>query len=724
MTPPHVVKEGGREGTDEMFDSIVRELQTSRFSHDKMTFPLRYLKLPSRPVSHSKRLRSRWRAKEILAKLANRIIDVLNSMYRYTRAPDFRAGVERATEGTFEARLLKLVKPLRRELGRVPTARGAVQELFKSELGYGSRKDRQVWLCDENVELVAEPRDQNFISMEDCDADFLAQYVMPLNSGAEEEAAPACLKPGGRDGAPPHRHSHFVGGTRTAYRKYISLYRDSGSFTFLYRSEVKCVNGIFFVLKSNNVNLRRILACVPANECFVSTPPCDLPGPWVLGRIERTGPLWFGQADVQAAFYRVALLAWLIAYFAAPAVYARDIMSDEELRVGGFRDVHSGRWLSASDRIYPSSTRLPMGFSHAVAIMLHLGTQIAFRTMRKERKLLSLNRRSSEMGPLVLESDQVAAGLFVDNLIVIANTRDEVNMQLSAAVGDLNDAGLTVGEVQAAARETVFVGLEMNQIGMQPKSRQLALLREATRYFASFRFLSGVVLEKLMGYYSWFFSLERLLFSLTGATYLFIETAGESWIPLWISVKHELLQLCDILPLARADWGWSRSTFVVAQDAEGPNDWDHGGCGVVVAPLTAADWRWGVENLPRVPRSLSAQEEQFILARSWTEVSAVRWLFREHINFGELEAVIEWVKQLCGTGLISHCRILCVSDSGVVVGVVKKGRSPSFWLRSRLKKLAALLLRADLRLTVCWIPTDLMPADGASRRRGRRLVGL
>ena len=117
MTPPHVVKEGGREGMDEMFDSIVRELQTSRFSHDKMTFPLRYLKLPSRPVSHSKRLRSRWRAKEILAKLANRIIDVLNSMYRYTRAPDFRAGVERATEGAFEARLLKLVKPLRGTAG-------------------------------------------------------------------------------------------------------------------------------------------------------------------------------------------------------------------------------------------------------------------------------------------------------------------------------------------------------------------------------------------------------------------------------------------------------------------------------------------------------------------------------------------------------------------------------------------------------------------------------
>ena len=49
-------------------------------------------------------------------------------------------------------------------------------------------------------------------------------------------------------------------------------------------------------------------------------------------------------------------------------------MADEELRVGGFRDVHSGRWRSPSDRIYPCSTRLPVDFSHAVAIMLHLGT--------------------------------------------------------------------------------------------------------------------------------------------------------------------------------------------------------------------------------------------------------------------------------------------------------------------------------------------------------------
>ena len=198
MTPPHVVKEGGREGMDEMFDSIVRELQTSRFSHDKMTFPLRYLKLPSRPVSHSKRLRSRWRAKEILAKLANRIIDVLNSMYRYTRAPDFRAGVERATEGTFEARLLKLVKPLRRELGRVPTARGAVQELFKSELGYGSRKDRQVWLCDENVELVAEPRDQNFVSMEECDADFFGAVRYAFEFGGRGGSGSGLFETGGQ----------------------------------------------------------------------------------------------------------------------------------------------------------------------------------------------------------------------------------------------------------------------------------------------------------------------------------------------------------------------------------------------------------------------------------------------------------------------------------------------------------------------------------------------
>ena len=156
------------------------------------------------------------------------------------------------------------------------------------------------------------------------------------------------------------------------------------------------------------------------------------------------------------------------------------------------------------------------------------------------------------------------------------------------------------------------------------------------------------VLQRVMGFYSWFCSLERLLFSLAGASYLFIAEAGDSWLPLWPSVKKELNQLADMLPLVRTFWAWERSPFVVAQDAEGPNSYDHGGCGVVVRSVSAQDWDWAVKSFPRIPRPLLPSEEDFISARAWAEVSAIRWFYREHINLGELEAIIEWVKQIVG----------------------------------------------------------------------------
>ena len=445
---------------------------------------------------------------------------------------------------------------------------------------------------------------------------------------------------------------------------------------------------------------------------------------------ESHSALWYGLADIQCAFYRVLLLQWLIPYFAAPPVLASALMSDSELAAGGFSDVFSHRWIRASDLVYPACTRLPMGWSHAVAVMLHIGTRRAFRALINESKFLSLNVPSSDVAPLTLAPDQVAGGLFVDNLLVFGEDEQSVNTALRGAVGDLNDSGLTVGEVAWASQEAVYVGLELTQHGMTPKPHQLAMLYNTTKYFASFQKLSGKVLQRVMGFYSWFCSLERLLFSLAGASYIFTAEAGDSWLPLWPSVKKELNQVADMLPLVRTFWAWERSPFVVAQDAEGPNSYDHGGCGVVVRSVSAQDWDWAVKSFPRIPRPLLPSEEDFISVCAWEEVSAIRWFYREHINLGELEAIIEWVKQIVGrfslptSGSTSEffeafapLRILAFSDNHVVVGATSKGRSSSFWLRARLKKLAALLIRGNIRLVVVWIPTGFMPADSASRRR-------
>ncbi len=64
----------------------------------------------------------------------------------------------------------------------------------------------------------------------------------------------------------------------------------------------------------------------------------------------------------------------------------------------------------------------------------------------------------------------------------------------------------------------------------------------------------------------------------------------------------------------------------------------------------------------------------------------------------------------------SNIKIL--TDSQVVRGAVSKGRSSSFALLHLLKRLTASLLALDVTLSLQWIPTDINPADAASRGKG------
>jgi hypothetical protein len=55
------------------------------------------------------------------------------------------------------------------------------------------------------------------------------------------------------------------------------------------------------------------------------------------------------------------------------------------------------------------------------------------------------------------------------------------------------------------------------------------------------------------------------------------------------------------------------------------------------------------------------------------------------------------------------------SDSSVVIGVLRKGRSCSTALNRRMRALASDLLRADVSVEVDWIESALNPADAPSR---------
>jgi hypothetical protein len=63
-----------------------------------------------------------------------------------------------------------------------------------------------------------------------------------------------------------------------------------------------------------------------------------------------------------------------------------------------------------------------------------------------------------------------------------------------------------------------------------------------------------------------------------------------------------------------------------------------------------------------------------------------------------------------------NSRILLLGDSLVALGALCKGRSSSFYLRSALQPLTALLLAGNIVLKPAYIPSELNPADGPSRR--------
>ena len=78
---------------------------------------------------------------------------------------------------------------------------------------------------------------------------------------------------------------------------------------------------------------------------------------------------------------------------------------------------------------------------------------------------------------------------------------------------------------------------------------------------------------------------------------------------------------------------------------------------------------------------------------------------------------LRWALSRPGT---TNTRMLFLSDSSVVVAAFSKGRSSSPLLIPPLRRSAMLLLASNVRLSLVWVPTEVNPADAASRSCPRR----
>lgn len=112
-----------------------------------------------------------------------------------------------------------------------------------------------------------------------------------------------------------------------------------------------------------------------------------------------------------------------------------------------------------------------------------------------------------------------------------------------------------------------------------------------------------------------------------------------------------------------------------------------------------------------------------IPSKLWKWKTVTGWAWQgtpEHINVLEMRAVLTTVKYWIVKRKMSHCKIIHLTDSLVVLHALSRGRSSSRKLRRTIMRISALLLTANLHPVWTYVHTGQNPADRPSRRVLRR----
>ena len=104
----------------------------------------------------------------------------------------------------------------------------------------------------------------------------------------------------------------------------------------------------------------------------------------------------------------------------------------------------------------------------------------------------------------------------------------------------------------------------------------------------------------------------------------------------------------------------------------------------------------------------------------WKVLLSYRWKQGgQHINVLETTAVLDLARKLARDPKNHGLRSILLIDNIVSLSVQAKGRSSSRALHAPLRRLAGVLLAADLRFYLAWIKSGWNPADGPSRWKAR-----
>jgi hypothetical protein len=489
----------------------------------------------------------------------------------------------------------------------------------------------------------------------------------------------------------------------------------------------KCVNSLFSVSKDDNKD-RLIIDARLANTYFIPSPPVQLPSPtsFTYLHFPHSDKVFIAKLDISNFYHRLKLPIWLSDYFCLLPVRRADIFSHTQ----------------SEEIIYPRCRTLPMGWSHSVFIAQMIHLNLLYNPRFTSLPSLYhpyhniLNIHNGTLSPFITRNIVIHI-VYIDDLILISLNSDLIDVLFNYAIRCYSCVNLIVKlskSLRATTGDVDALGLVINGTsGVLTVSgkKRLSILHSTIRFIKSCRSISGYQLASLIGEYTWLMLVRRPALSSIRFCYYYIDKYKNTSSHLWTSVRHELSQLACLLPLLNVNLRDPNHYYAYSSDAS------MSGAGIVRKVLSEKIFIHIIVNnksgLSDSSSSSSLLDDKFIPyfynfshqnrkistlnQHHWSTIIAHKWRFKEHINLLEARAALLTLLSSLRArkNPFLSTRILLCIDNQVLYYALKKGRCSSPNLLLIIKKISSLLLSSSITLYPIWIPSELNPADRASR---------
>ena len=315
--------------------------------------------------------------------------------------------------------------------------------------------------------------------------------------------------------------------------------------------------------------------------------------------------------------------------------------------------------------------------------------------------------------------------------------------------------------MEATAEELEAIGFLVNDrrsgadvvkaVGYEPRASPAALLipaKKAAQTYDSLKLLTARIrvhvdtLRSVIGVWVWEGLLTRDVLSIAHNIFNFMTRFEGRTVTWWPSARQEANAIADFLIYVECDLGAPLPPMLFATDAQGANNIDDGGFGIVaaVAPIAIMESCLMTGALPRKTvvkldgdiGKLLGHTKRFEAnipftplpkavfdgTLEWHTVLSGRWNFSDRIELGEARATLRLLRLLATFSGAHRTRLISLEDNSAFGGASAKGRSPAPALNYILRQMTAVCRLCRFIVILPWVQSAVQPADEASRLAG------